>query len=58
MKPISRRSFLASSSLAFAAATLPASRVLGANDRINMGFIGMGGRGAGSARWFGKEPDV
>ncbi len=37
---------------------LSASRVLGANDKINVGMIGMGGRGSGSANWFSKIPGV
>src|SRR4029077_10197603 len=40
MKPITRRSFFQGSAVA-----LSASRVMGANDRINVGLIGIGGRG-------------
>lgn len=47
----SRRHFLQSSlSLGFAAGALPLlkpSRILGANERLNIGVIGVGGRGAG-----------
>lgn len=43
---MNRRSFLRSASAASAAAFLP-SRILGANDNIRVGFIGLGGR----ARW-------
>jgi predicted dehydrogenase len=52
--PISRRAFLGSTARAAAVAGLAATfpmissgRVLGANDRIGVGFIGVGGRGAG-----------
>lgn len=47
---MNRRSFLRTASAASAAAVLPArafSQVVGANDRIRVGFIGVGGR----ARW-------
>src|SRR5687767_14505068 len=43
-----RRSFVVTSGVALTA--LSASRVLGANDRINIGLIGCGGRGRGVAR--------
>jgi predicted dehydrogenase len=53
----SRRDFLgtAAAGLAVGAAARPASaasanRVIGANDRINVGFIGVGGRGRGHVR--------
>jgi predicted dehydrogenase len=47
---VSRRSFLAAGSVAAAGLALSAksyARVLGANDRIRMGFIGVGGMGSG-----------
>ena len=47
---VSRRTFLASTAAAGLACALPArsyARVLGANDRINIGFIGVGGMGSG-----------
>src|SRR5947209_11214568 len=60
----SRRDFLKSASTAGAALSLatkalaarPAKsgRVLGANDRINIGIIGVGGRGSYVAREFAK----
>jgi predicted dehydrogenase len=58
MPSITRRSLLASANLAMAsAATLKpsvsarsASRTLGANDRVNLGFIGVGGMGGGHLR--------
>src|SRR5690606_32494935 len=40
------------------ALALPMRRVLGANDTINLGFIGVGSRGAFSAKWFGEIPGV
>lgn len=52
-----RRSFLATSALASVSA-VSASKVIGANDRIRIGMIGMGGRGSGSARWFSKLEGV
>ncbi|MEI6367949.1 MAG: Gfo/Idh/MocA family oxidoreductase [Planctomycetota bacterium] len=48
--PLSRRLFIASSGVAAAAVALPAksyARVIGANDRIHVGFIGVGGMGEG-----------
>ena len=50
MPPLSRRSFVASSAVAAGALALPASsaaRVLGANDRIRIAAIGVGGMGTG-----------
>lgn len=52
----SRRRFLSTSALAFTAVS--ASKVLGANERIRIGMIGLGGRGMGSAKWFAKIPNV
>ena len=40
MNDISRRTFFQGAAMA-----LSASRVIGANDRINVGLIGIGGRG-------------
>src|ERR1700722_19010513 len=45
---------LASKGLAKSAAKLNPSRVIGANDRINIGLIGCGGRGSSDARSFTK----
>ncbi|HCN30690.1 MAG TPA: dehydrogenase [Verrucomicrobiales bacterium] len=56
MNTPNRRTFLRQS--AFAATALSASRVLGANEKIRLGFIGLGGRGMGSAAWFAKIPGV
>jgi predicted dehydrogenase len=48
MPDMLRRNFVKASGLGVTA--LSASRVLGANDRINLGLIGCGGRGRGVAR--------
>ncbi|HYP15542.1 MAG TPA: Gfo/Idh/MocA family oxidoreductase, partial [Bryobacteraceae bacterium] len=51
-----RRSFLITSGMALTA--LSSSRVLGANDRLNIGLIGCGGRGRGVARSMREAPNV
>jgi len=53
MMRLTRRRFLKGTVAAGAATALSASRVLGANDTIRMGFVGLGGRGSGSTKWFG-----
>lgn len=48
--PVTRRSFLGTTAAATAAATFTAKSygsILGANDRIHVGFIGVGGMGSG-----------
>ncbi|MEM7386150.1 MAG: Gfo/Idh/MocA family oxidoreductase, partial [Verrucomicrobiota bacterium] len=52
----SRRSFIKTAALS--ATALSAGQVFGANERIRLGFIGLGGRGMGSARTFSKVPGV
>ncbi len=52
----SRRSFLATTAMSLSAAS--ASSVIGANERIRIGMIGLGGRGSGSASWFSKIEGV
>jgi predicted dehydrogenase len=47
MTPLSRRSFLAGSAAAGAAALLPTSRALGANEDIRVAVIGFNGQGMG-----------
>src|SRR5438552_15246900 len=47
----SRREFLG-------AAALSATRVLGANDRINVGIIGVGGMGFGHVRMLKPRTDI
>lgn len=51
-----RRNFVATSGVAMTA--LSASRVLGANDRLNVGLIGAGGRGRYVARFIREAPNV
>ena len=51
-----RRSFLFTSAMSISA--LSASTAPGANERIRLGMIGLGGRGLGSANWFGKIDGV
>ena len=52
----SRRSFITPSALAFTA--LSTSRVLGANDKIRIASIGLGGQGMGNASRMAKVPGV
>jgi predicted dehydrogenase len=52
----SRRSFLTQSTLAFTA--LSTSRVLGANERIRIAAIGLGGQGSGNTSRLAKVPGV
>ena len=49
-----RRSFAAVAT----AASLSATRILGANDRVRVGIIGCGGMGTGLWRTFNSQPDV
>ncbi|HUX16868.1 MAG TPA: Gfo/Idh/MocA family oxidoreductase, partial [Phycisphaerae bacterium] len=58
MVRLTRRRFLKGTVAAGAATALSASRVLGANEAINMAFIGLGGRGSSSAGWFSGIPGV
>jgi predicted dehydrogenase len=51
-----RRNFVQSSGLGITA--LSAKRVWGANDRLNIGLIGCGGRGRGVARSMREAPNV
>jgi len=48
MKGVTRRAFVKSSIAAGIVAALPFSRVRGANDRIYVGVVGLGGRGTGA----------
>jgi len=52
MPKVTRRGFVKGALAAGAAMTLPSMEVLGANERVNLGFIGVGGRGRHSANWF------
>ena len=48
MKSITRRDFMKSSVAAGFASAIPFSRARGANDRIRVGVVGLGGRGTGA----------
>jgi hypothetical protein len=58
----SRRRFLKTAAGAAAASavamTFPIRRVYGANEAVNLGFIGVGDRGASSVKWFSEVPGV
>jgi predicted dehydrogenase len=54
MTPTTRRTFIQAS--AFSA--LSATRVWGANDRINVAIVGVGGRGQAHIRGYAKQPDA
>jgi predicted dehydrogenase len=56
--PITRREFLRRSTLAGAAGAAFSLGVLGATDRVRLGFMGMNGRGSDLARSFAKFADV
>ena len=53
---VTRRNFVAG--LSMAAMALPGSKVLGANSRVNLGFVGVGGRGSGHVKHFNGLKDV
>lgn len=55
---VTRRQFVAGSAAAAASMALSSRRVLGANDAINVGFIGVGSRGSHSAKWFSEIAGV
>jgi len=54
MQSMTRRRFLQTSLATGAALAWPGRSVLGANDDIRLGFIGIGGRGGSSIKWFRK----
>jgi predicted dehydrogenase len=58
MKNLSRRSFAKGVAAASVAAALIPSRVLGANDRVRLGFIGLGNRGDQVLDAFLTQPDM
>jgi predicted dehydrogenase len=58
MKQWSRRDFAKTTLAAGASTALSASRILGANDRVNLGIIGCGDRGTAVWQQFLKQPDV
>ncbi len=58
MKPITRRAFTKTIAAATTTAALSQFRVLGANDRVRLGFIGLGNRGDQVLDAFLKQPDA
>src|SRR5687768_17210050 len=58
MTRFTRRQFVVGAAAGAAALSFPIRRVLGANETVNMAFIGVGGRGTHSAKWFGEIPGV
>ena len=58
MGQLTRRDFTKSAAAAGAAAALAPSRVLGANDRVRLGFIGLGNRGDQVLDAFLVHPDA
>ena len=58
MSRLTRRDFVRGTLAAGAAMALPVRGVLGANEAIQVGCIGVGGRGAYSANLFAKEKGV
>lgn len=58
MKTINRRAFGKQVAVLSAAAALSSTRVLGANDRVRLGFIGVGNRGDQLMDAFLKQPDA
>ncbi len=58
MKPITRREFTRTLAAVSAAAALSSFRVLGANDRVRLGFIGAGNRGDQVLDAFLKQSDA
>jgi predicted dehydrogenase len=55
---LSRRRFVQSSAAAVAALGFPAVNVLGANEKLNVGCIGTGGRCRQLMKWFVQIPNV
>jgi predicted dehydrogenase len=58
MSQLTRRDFAKGVAVAGAGTALGALRVLGANDRIRVGFIGLGNRGDQVLEGFLKQPDA
>jgi len=60
MSKLTRRDFIRSSMAVGAGLAMvgPASRVLGANDDLRLGVIGVGGQGGGHMNYFSKIPGV
>ena len=58
MNPITRREFTRTLAAVSTTAALSSFRVLGANDRVRLGFIGLGNRGDQVLDGFLKQPDA
>jgi predicted dehydrogenase len=58
MDKITRRDFAKVTAAAGISTALGKMRVLGANDRVNLGVIGCGGRGSDELKRFLKQPDI
>src|SRR5689334_21168204 len=58
MSKITRREFTRTTIALTAATALGSMGVMGANDRVNMGVIGCGGRGSQDMGNFLKQPDM
>src|ERR1051325_7089396 len=58
MSRLNRRQFTKSAALAGVSAALSPWRILGANDRVRIGFIGLGNRGDQVLDAFLKHPDA
>jgi len=58
MKNLSRRLFTQGTAVTGLACTLIPGRVMGANNRVNLGIIGCGWKGGGHIKDFPKLPDV
>ena len=58
MKPITRREFTRTLAAVSTTAALSSFRVLGANDRVRLGFIGLGNRGDQVLDAFLKQSDA
>jgi predicted dehydrogenase len=56
MQPLSRRHFFYSAGMALTAAQ--ATRVMGANDRVHIGIVGLGGRGQAHMKVYSELPDA
>ncbi len=54
--PLSRRSFLATVAAGSIAPAFVPSRCFGANEKVTLGFIGVGGQGKGNLGGFLKQP--
>ena len=58
MKSLKRRDFLKSTISASAFTALSGKKIIGANDKVVMGIMGIGGRGCALLRSLVKRPDV